>query len=510
MLLSDNPFYLLGVSIYDSKTTIIDKVDDKCFEEPDKEEIYENAKNILINPQKRIAAELRWFPGIPQNEVLELLNDTNHGEICAASVGSRLIKLNTYIYALPNCIGQNIESYIYCIDNLYEEITKDNLLTILNSARNKSRFPLIQGTEFISAEWKGVKDDIREILQNRFRNIKKEQYVRLANQLSLHTFSKEGKYGAIIDDFFSGYRLDIAKYLITATAQIDSLLNKIVNNPIEKNIDALEIELRLVGSMTKPLSRMVAFTGVGNYGDAGNICAKVYRLANDLYGDKKLKKQPLRLLKMLEPCFGDATQSLNSLKEDIQFLEEQQGSAVYEEAIMAMEHIESAVKEKLFFEDGHASANWIFYQNEFGKSYEKIINEFLSRSGYSLKEKCKIYNRASIIYIEMSNAMTWADRFDIAYELMKKAEQYAVIGRDKEILDGIRDKLPKLDRERHGQSAERHRVNSASTNSSSNSDSNGCGGCIGIVVFAIIGGAIGHAPGFLFGAWLGAKLFDSD
>ena len=69
MKLNENPFCILGVSIRDSKQVIDEKADDRCFDEPEREEIFEKAKGILLNPQQRLQAELGWFPDVqPQEE----------------------------------------------------------------------------------------------------------------------------------------------------------------------------------------------------------------------------------------------------------------------------------------------------------------------------------------------------------------------------------------------------------------------------------------------------------
>lgn len=61
MTFDENPFRVLNVSIYDDKATIIERADDLSFADPDREELIERARDILLNPRKRIAAEMRYF-----------------------------------------------------------------------------------------------------------------------------------------------------------------------------------------------------------------------------------------------------------------------------------------------------------------------------------------------------------------------------------------------------------------------------------------------------------------
>lgn len=61
MTFEENPFHVLQGSIYDTKVTIIERADDLSFADPDREEIIKRARDILLNPRKRIAAKMLWF-----------------------------------------------------------------------------------------------------------------------------------------------------------------------------------------------------------------------------------------------------------------------------------------------------------------------------------------------------------------------------------------------------------------------------------------------------------------
>ena len=62
MTIKDNPFYILNASPRDSKQILHEKAEDKAFELP--EEVCRNAERILLNPKKRLEAEVSWFPGV--------------------------------------------------------------------------------------------------------------------------------------------------------------------------------------------------------------------------------------------------------------------------------------------------------------------------------------------------------------------------------------------------------------------------------------------------------------
>ena len=64
MSIYDSPFYILGVSLRDNKQAIINAAENKILSSNKEPAIIDEAKNALINPKKRIIAELTWFPGL--------------------------------------------------------------------------------------------------------------------------------------------------------------------------------------------------------------------------------------------------------------------------------------------------------------------------------------------------------------------------------------------------------------------------------------------------------------
>ena len=80
MKFEENLFRVLNVSIYDTKTKIDAQADDLSFADSDREEIIGRAQDILINPRKRIAAEVRQL--VDENlDIENLSEDTLRGEI---------------------------------------------------------------------------------------------------------------------------------------------------------------------------------------------------------------------------------------------------------------------------------------------------------------------------------------------------------------------------------------------------------------------------------------------
>ena len=145
MFFDDNPFYILGLSCSADRRTIIEKAEELAFADDANAEKYEEAKNILLNPKRRLEAEIGWFPGI--KDVREICLDIKYhrfyffglgnlywtkieDSLIDSSLCSNLFDLQFNILKFENewCFGYSCEdSEIDCEknDRLYDEEIKD-------------------------------------------------------------------------------------------------------------------------------------------------------------------------------------------------------------------------------------------------------------------------------------------------------------------------------------------------------------------------------------------------
>ena len=82
MSIFDNPFYTLGVSAKSNRQQISSKAEEKIFLNENESKSINEARNILIIPDKRLVAEIRWFPGVSDRNIREIID---YFEKCFAS-----------------------------------------------------------------------------------------------------------------------------------------------------------------------------------------------------------------------------------------------------------------------------------------------------------------------------------------------------------------------------------------------------------------------------------------
>ena len=180
MEFKDNPFFILNVSFQDSKEKIQDKAEEKTLELS--EEYCRNAGRILINPKKRLEAEIGWFPGVSQRLIGEITKA--HNRITYRRV---LATVNEILNRIPILTCANIIAFfmsqidentpnINDICKLFHiffqlvnklESTLNETVKLINFERTSSGFAEIQQDEYF-----------QEIINNQI-----QLYCKIANKL---------------------------------------------------------------------------------------------------------------------------------------------------------------------------------------------------------------------------------------------------------------------------------------------------------------------------------------
>lgn len=180
MEFKDNPFFILNVSFQDSKEKIQDKSEEKSLELS--EEYCRNAGRILINPKKRLEAEIGWFPGVSQRLIGEITKA--HNRITYRRV---LATVNEVLNRIPILTCTNIIAFfmsqidentpnINDICKLFHiffqlvnklESTLNETVKLINFERTSSGFAEIQQDEYF-----------QEIINNQI-----QLYCKIANKL---------------------------------------------------------------------------------------------------------------------------------------------------------------------------------------------------------------------------------------------------------------------------------------------------------------------------------------
>jgi hypothetical protein len=422
----------------------MDSHDEKIFDD-DNQSLYDDAQNILLSPNKRISAEVRWFCGEDRAVVKKIVEAIRFKRAFSGNVQKNLSKLNVLIYKMQFDDIIKLPENIIMLDMLFAQLDADDILRTINEERKKAAFPAIQNIEAIKKEITSLKDDIRIALREITKGISQRQYSILVNKL-MKKVDLHKKIGSIIDGVIAEYRLDINEYVNELEKNIVEDLERIKKEQKNDCLESLRANTIQIADLLRPCYLFDESIGMGDESVANKIFFAIRSVAVDLYNDCNKDDIALRISQILQEGFGGYEKLINKIEKDIMYISNNRASDNYYAAMEAFDNIQNEIDSKCHFEEGFAKENMSFYENDFLRSYKKIITEFLQRSGYINDELQKLYSIAACLYGEVANALTWADEFKLAFSVIEAAYQYAQKSGDNKCIENIKKSYDSIKR----------------------------------------------------------------
>ena len=447
MTFEENPFSVLQVSIYDTKATIIERADDLSFADPDREEIIERARDILLNPRKRIAAEMRWFVGCSREQEKELMTRP-YGEMFLFLDDLYLAETNRLIYSLKYLAPKDKLNIVSAIDASYSLLNAEKILKQINAARAKSKFPAVQDTVAIRSEMKNIRYDVREIIHDTLKVVDRVECIKQTNDfVEAIKYLDDGEFfGVIVEDFFDSCRLEMNPFFDEKSKQIISLLSKIKIRADKNFLDELVAAIESFAEAIKPLDKFSIALGTNNFDATEEIFYAVRDVAIKLFNEKKLIDEPLILSRRLEKNFSYLPSLVEVIRKDIKFLEKEKASRPTQsflDAKAAFDKIQQEMDKYLQLKKGFEQSNLDFYLKVFKPTCDVMIKELMLPGRYLRrpKEWTALNAQAAVIYLHIGTALTWTRRADLAFELFQKATPYAEKSGDMELISLARKRV---------------------------------------------------------------------
>lgn len=177
MTVFDNPFYILGASMVDDRRRLRELYDEKSLLVGDS---CEDAFRLLTSPARRTAAELRWFPGLSQNRIAEVLSRLHRasccgraslGELCRLDIPTAPVgELNQLLSLLPYLSAENMDTAVLEASRLLDAVRSNVLFDVINESRRTAGIPTLQNQRDLDAAMTAYRDEVcRSFAQNASR-----------------------------------------------------------------------------------------------------------------------------------------------------------------------------------------------------------------------------------------------------------------------------------------------------------------------------------------------------
>ena len=234
MLLKDNPFYVLDVSLSADRRKIANATEemgfllgsDKCSE----------AQSALTSPSKRLQAEMDWFPNTEAAEIAKIRDAVSNDQLINTSRLADYARLNALIHNL----GITTYSSIYelgfdlvAIDEQYNEIEISAITLMLNRARSNAGFTSVSENDVLEYHRKKI-EDIRKLVNEKIKPYDEKTYISFVTIIAeKYIADKRYESGAVLADVVDQYEVRMQSALDEKTNQVKRYIETIKSEQSE-------------------------------------------------------------------------------------------------------------------------------------------------------------------------------------------------------------------------------------------------------------------------------------
>ena len=262
MNIFENPFYILGVSPHDNRRAIAAAADDKLFLSDSA--VINDARNALLIPEKRLAAEMRWFPGTDDRkiaEIIEFFNKLKAGQRTnmidmSGLKGIALLNFSIYVFNFRKFrdVKEIIKSMLTII-LCFETIEQKYVFDIVNQTHKNAAFSEVEKLEF-EEEFDNYRNDIVKTMDEKINKLSSGEYAAIIRELADIYSSKK-----LIENINISYTNDDGSNVFAHGSREkyksdereiyrnSFIIGDLLNNRALKNMQSLEAQKNIILSL---------------------------------------------------------------------------------------------------------------------------------------------------------------------------------------------------------------------------------------------------------------------
>ena len=338
MNLLENPFNLLGATLRDDKSRLMELSDEKSL--MDESGSIDEARAKLTNPGKRIFCEVSWLAGISPKQVKSLIETLNTNpetlfELLQESSFPALAASNALasgMLQLKNIAnGKYLSQWIIGLAEFYDEINIDEVMITLNEEREISRFSMINDTSRVEDALTELRNYYKQVIKATLNKLPPLELV-IAVTESIEKTTNVGLYQAplIIDEMVDSFEVEAQQFLEEETNNVKVLVERIKEatqlehgseSIITGLIEQLETVLRNWDVVAQPMQ--VSSRSKGLTHELSREVGGIIRdLSIDLFNNHDFLEISKRLTQLQQEVFAEVDPILEQSKIDEDALNE--------------------------------------------------------------------------------------------------------------------------------------------------------------------------------------------
>lgn len=309
MALKDNPFYLLNVSCTAKRREIVSASDEMSFLLD--QDICQMAQTILLNPAKRLSAEMNWFVDADEERIQRIRSCIQNNKPISDDGLFSLSKLNAILYnfSLANDTGfYEIENTIKSINKAYATLDAEELTESINKKRAEANLSPAQSRD-IQTELGRKREEIRQLISEKLSAADEDAYIQIVTRLA-EEFVADNTYtnSIVLSDVIDQYEIKMQSVLVESTEAIKKHIARITNPTYNANIpieiETLIREVKKWDKLAQPLQLKSQASGMPHVISEG-LGKEIRDLALFLNNEKGLAKEASVLVNAMKSVFAE-------------------------------------------------------------------------------------------------------------------------------------------------------------------------------------------------------------
>lgn len=261
MTIKENPFYILGATPRDNRQKIQELVDEKSLSLD--MNVCVEARSILTNPRRRLAAELSWLPGVSIKQMKTVVKELDSKELDPETLEHlpSLAGFNAilgYLTSGAKLTLKDQENIIFALAQNYDAVKPESIMKIINEDRAISGFPEVTELSVVQDEIAELKNSAMHSLQEMFSTVSLSQQNKITLNL-MGRCEKEKKNYELIDDVIDNiYALEVQKNIESIRAKVENAIKEVEKASTSKSkiaaaVDNLISELKDFDDIMQPI-----------------------------------------------------------------------------------------------------------------------------------------------------------------------------------------------------------------------------------------------------------------
>ncbi len=332
MDLAANPFYTLEATMEDGRYRIAELAD-KALLFGDETSIRE-ARGILTNPRKRLAAEAAWLPGLdPQQVVLALsMLEVNPEGVRRIANVPALARANLLASGLvrtsASLAKSDIVEWIVELSETHQSLDFDEITALLNEARSVAGFAAVSSRENVEEELQGRRRHFGDSIKRCLDQLPASSLVDAVTKAVDQT-TQNGVFQAptMIDDLIDTYEVEAQEFFDKETENLKTIEKRIREVAAQRRgkamIDRLVTKLERViknwDYVAQPIQVSYSSRGL-RHRISFEVAREIRGLAVDLWNEHRLLAVSQRLMAIQQEVFAEIAKIIEELDEDASVL----------------------------------------------------------------------------------------------------------------------------------------------------------------------------------------------